>query len=159
MWLFICTSRSCLAAFRAIGEVGEAESLLSETQWPTGYKCPSCGQPLLRGEEQEIDPATLAALEIRTLEVQELFRALSGVGLPEERQCSLKEVQELLREQPIRKVTGHDIRGSEHCCLEWLELWDGTKVYFAASSHGAIIYRIVRPTKFTERVLKEVANV
>ena len=113
---------------------------------------------MVSSEEQEIDPTTLAGLTIRTLEAQEMFRALSGVGLPEERQCKLKDIHDLLREQPIRKVAGHDIRGSEHCCLEWLELWDGTKVYFAASSHGAIIYRIVRPTSFTEKALKEVSN-
>jgi hypothetical protein len=102
--------------------------------------------------ESDID---VRGLNIRDLEVQEMFQALHGMGLPEERVCTHDVVQDLLLNHKIRTVAGYDVPGTKRFCIEWIEFENGTKAYFGASAHGALIYRIANPINHTQTVLKE----
>ena len=125
--------------------------------WPDKYPCPSCTQPATGVDELDVDQRVLQVMRLHDLTPQEAFAAFLGMGLPEEQRCSMSVLQELLREQPVRKVIGTDVEGAERTVVDALELWDGTKVHFGAGSDGAVVYRIVRPISYTERVLREEA--
>lgn len=155
MIVVVCTNAACSAAFRVMGDPGELHPLVgTESEyWPNRYTCPACEFPAMGVLETSIDVRTLKNL--RDIEVQELFQALNGLGLPEEQDCSIDAVTKLLLEQHIAKVVGHHIAGTARFCLERLELDNGQKMYFAAGSHGATVYRITKPIKHTEEVLKE----
>jgi hypothetical protein len=103
-------------------------------------------------KEVDIEPGVLALLEVIDLSPKEAFMALNGLGLPPEQHCNLASVTLLLRETPIRLVRGVDIPGTERCMIDHLELWDGTKVYLGASSHGAVVYRVAPPFSYAKMV-------
>lgn len=161
MILIVCTdSANCGATYRILGDVEELFRLVGpdSAYWPDKYKCPACACKALGVVEADLEPASLAGRVICTLEPQECFLALEGMGLPEERDCRRDVVEGLLREHPIRRVAGHEVSGANRFVLEWFELWDGTKIYFGASAHGAIISRITRPKNHTVDVLKEMSD-
>jgi hypothetical protein len=121
--------------------------------WPDQFPCPSCGKPSTGMLEREADARVLGLMALRDLTPQEAFAAFNGLGFPDERKCSLEEVQALLREQPVRRVSGTDVVGAARTIIDFLELWDGTKVYFGAGAEGAVIYRITRPVSYTQKAL------
>lgn len=141
--------------FRVVGDPQEVCQLIGEQSefWPDKYTCPRCQEEAKAIREDDIDPDSLAGIDIQAIEAQEMFRAQNGLGLPDEQVCDRVTVEELLRATPIRKVAGHDIQGARRFCLEWFELADGTKMYFGASTHGAIVYRITRPISHVKEVL------
>lgn len=161
MMLLVCMNSGCSSAFRILGEPIEIETLVGSRSdfWPDKYKCPVCDRRAIFFMENNIPDelvARLAVTQIRVLEPQEMFRAQHGLGLPEEQNCTREAVEEALKQNPIRRIGGHAIGGSPTFCLEFLELWNGVKMYFGASSHGAVVYRIVQPTKASQRVLGEI---
>ena len=123
--------------------------------WPDRYPCPRCGKYAWGSKENLTDPQTVQVREIQDATPQEAFAALNGLGLPDEQRCALEVVQQLLVEQPVRRVVGKNVRGVERTIIDSLELWDGTKVYFGAGAEGAVIYRITRPHSYAAKVLVE----
>jgi hypothetical protein len=85
---------------------------------------------------------------------QEAFAAFNGLGFPDEHHCSLETAQALLKEHPVRRIIGTNVKGAERTIIDALELWDGTKVYFGAGAGGAVIYRITRPVSYTKQLEK-----
>jgi hypothetical protein len=84
-------------------------------------------------------------LNIRDLTPVEAYATLTaGVGLPEDRDCRKEIIEQVVLETPIRKVVGQDVPGTNRFNIDYMELWDGTRLYFGASGHGAIIYRVTR---------------
>ena len=147
MMVLVCTSEECGSFFRIVGEPEDVATLVGfrSSVWPAPYVCPVCGSVSRLAPEHVIDASALAGLPVRMLEAKEAFQALQGLGLPEEQECSRDVIEGLLREHPIRKVSGHSVANTKTFCLEHLELWDGTRLDFGASTHGAVVYRIVRP--------------
>ena len=139
----------------------ELRELVGEgsTFWLDKYPCPACEVHTSAVAEIQVDPRVLSELTVLDVTPHEAFAALHGMGLPEEQKCSLERVEELLREQPIRRVIGSTVEGAPpRTTLDALELWDGTKLYFAGTSGtGAVIYRITRPVSYTKKVLAEMA--
>lgn len=161
--MIIVTCLTCEIAIRVLPEsvgdvrsVAEADQLVGEKSdfWPNKYPCPNCEQPALGIREVAADPRALRLLRMHDLTPQEAFAAFNGLGFPEEQQCSIAALQELLREQPIRRILGRDIGGAPTVHVDALELWDGTKVHLGAGSSGAVVYRIVRPPAYTKRALE-----
>jgi hypothetical protein len=126
----------------------------SSAYWPNKYTCPRCNGAASGMMEGEVDPNTFAGFHVLELEAEEMFRALNGLGLPEEQDCQIENLRTTLN-QKVKEIGGHTIPNSKRFCLEWLEMEDGTRLYFGASSHGATVYRIVRKVSFVERVLQE----
>ena len=156
--LVVCSNMAaCTSVFRVMGEWQEIQSLVGPRSefWPLGYTCPKCSGPAQGVMESEIDLRLLAGVPVRDIEAQEMYRAQYGMGLPEEMDCRREIIEQTLRENPIKKIAGHEVPGANRFVLEHLELWDGTKVYFGGSSHGAIITRIVPLQSHVTRVLKE----
>ncbi len=116
--------------------------------YPDRYPCPACSRFMtIADDDVDYSEVGESVVEVTPME---FFAAMSGLGLPDERECSEEVVTRVLREQPIRRVVGSSVEGSRYC-IHHLELWDGTRLYMAASPDGAIVYRIVRPTRYTER--------
>jgi len=162
MILVICSNlNTCESVFRVMGDWQEVQTLVGPMSefWPQGFTCPKCQGPAQGVMENDVDMGLLAGFQIRDIEAQEMYRAQYGMGLPEEMDCRRDVVEQILRENPIRKVSGHDISGANRFVIEHIELWDGTKMYFGSSSQGAIIARIVRPHSHVEQVLKEQQDV
>lgn len=123
--------------------------------WPDKYPCPRCGKPARGLLEKEADERVLNLLTIQEATPQEAFAALNGLGFPDEHHCSLETVQALLKEQPVRRIIGTNVRGAERTVIDALELWDGTKMYFGAGAGGAVIYRITRPVSYADKQLEK----
>jgi hypothetical protein len=110
--------------------------------WPDGFTCPGCSQPARGYLENEISEALFRVLQIRDLTPIEGFSTLvAGVGLPEDRECRKDVIEGLLQEYKI-KVVGKDIPNTPRFSIDFMELLDGTRLYFGSSGHGAIIYRV-----------------
>jgi hypothetical protein len=145
---------SVVSESNSVDELNQLVGSRSEF-WPNKYPCPWCGKNATGMLEREADSRVLSAMNLQDASPQEAFAAFNGFGFPEEQQCSLEAMQELLREQPVRKVIGTNVSGMERTIIDHLELWDGTKVYFGSAAEGAVIYRTTRPFSYTEKVLKE----
>lgn len=142
----------CHLGLRTIGLLDEVAFLVGSSSefWPDKYTCPRC-EGAARGA-LEADVPELHQFEVRDLSVQELYAALNGLGLPEERACTLELVNARLHESPVKRLVGVDIPGTDRCVLRQMELVDGTRFYFGAGPEGAVIYRHVPPQKYMDRV-------
>jgi hypothetical protein len=161
MMIVACSNiQECEAVYRVLGDWAEVQTLVGPRSefWPQGYTCPKCNGPAQGAMETDIDPQVLAGFQIREIEAQEMYRAQYGMGLPEEMDCRREVIEQALRENPIRRISGHEVAGANRFVLEHLELWDGTKIHFGASTHGAIITRVVPPHSYVAKVSKEPVN-
>ena len=136
--------------------VQELEQLVGRRSefWPNRYPCPKCEGVCTAILDTQADPQVMALLTVQDLTPQEAFSAFMGCGFPEEQSCSLERVQELLK-QPVKQVIGTNVPGVERTLVDALELEDGTKLHFGASSDGAVIYRITKPISYTKMALEE----
>jgi len=155
MILVVCMP--CALAIRVLPQVGrmeELEELVGRRSifWPDQFPCPRCGKMAKGILEGTADPRAMHLLEVRDLTAFEAFGAFSGLGFPDEQDCTLEVLHELLREQPIRKLHGANVKGSTRSVIESIELWDGTKIYLGASPDGAVAYRAARPPSAVERI-------
>jgi hypothetical protein len=89
-----------------------------------------------------------------TVDPQEAFAALSGLGVKDERTCCTEVIEPLFAEHGI-KAHGRQLEGTVRYYLDSLEFKDGTRLHFAPSPHGAVIYRV---TKGGHSYLKEVPD-
>lgn len=154
MMLVVCASVSCKTVTRIYASsVSELTGLVGERSewWPSRYKCPSCEGQATAVYEGRVDPNEFQGFDIRSLEAADFFRFMMGVGLPEEMECQLEVLVEIFKAGKVAKLAGHPVRGSKHFCMDWMEMEDGTRLYFGASSHGATIFRITKKTNFAER--------
>jgi hypothetical protein len=154
--MLIVPCLECFTAVRVLGEPDRVNALVGENSdfWPDHYTCVSCGRGCEGILEIEATADALSRLKVRELTAEEYFAALMGLGTPDEMVCDGATVRELLQ-IPIKKVVGQDIRGTTRFCLTELELENGIRLFFGASAHGAIVYRIARPISYTQRVLEE----
>jgi hypothetical protein len=102
-----------------------------------------------------IEPSTYDRLDVADVSPSEALSALHGLGLPKERECSPAAVQQLLTGVTIKRVVTRTIRNSHRSILEYIEIEDGTRVYLAASTHGATVYRISPRGSYLEEALRE----
>jgi hypothetical protein len=165
--MIIVTCLPCELAIRVmptnIGQsstMRELEELVGQKSdfWPDKFPCPACGKHATGMREREADARVLALMTLRDVTPQEAFAAFNGLGFPDEQKCSLGEVEALLREQPVKKIIGSNVTGAQRTIIDSLELWDGTKVHFAAAAEGAVIYRITRPISYTRQALRAAQN-
>ena len=149
MILIVCTH--CKHALRVVGEPEELYPLLgpSSSFWPDKFACYHCEKQATGFLESELTIST--AIEVKEVDGQEAFAAIHGLGLKEERDVDRLIVDALLREHPVRRVGGADIPGGMRVRIDYLELWDGTRLHFGSSNDGAVIYRITRPTSYVNK--------
>jgi len=139
---------SCPAGLRVVGEAEEIRSLISGRE---KYSCYSCGDTVSLAPFADND--VLRIKDVRTVSPMEAHLALEGLGLPEERECAAEIVASLLIHQKIKKVTTRSVPNTGRSVLEAIEFEDGTTMFLGSSAHGALVYRIRRPFKYTERAL------
>ena len=146
---------SCGTVVRVIGDELEINQLVGEQSkfWPDGYVCPKCGGRAVGVPAGGVTPEMLMGRPGETLfelAPTDAFALHSGLGLPEERKCSIKVVDQVLSHEPIvRWKTEADPNGRVY--LVWLETEEGTRLYLGAGPHGAIVFRI-RPKQNLEQV-------
>ena len=157
MILVLCQSADCGTVTRVMGEPHEVMTLVGQNSewWPNKYSCPRCNATAHGELEHLVNPSELGARHVIELEAQEMFLCLQGMGLPEERDCRSEVVVAALKASSVKKVKCYGVQGTWRTILEWLELENGTKLYFGSSAHGAAIYRIVLPTKHAAQLLEE----
>jgi hypothetical protein len=163
MILIVCLP--CSLAIRVLPSStdtsGELDSLVGRASgfWPDQYECPRCQKKMRGLLERDANPHTLRSLELKDLTPQEAFQLFSGLGFPEEQNCTLVETLLLMKEQPVRKLRGVDIEGSpKRFILEEIELWDGSRVFLGSSPDGAVVYRIARPDSAVARLERAERN-
>jgi hypothetical protein len=152
MILVIC--QPCSLCMRIMGSSEQITHLVGEQSdyWPNKFPCPRCEKPCAGYLELSVDPRTLNQVELVELNAEEAFAAFNGLGFPKEGDCRTEVLEALLREQPVRKIAGRDVFGTTRCLVEYIELWDGTRLYFGAGSEGAVVYRIVKPQSYVRKI-------
>lgn len=142
MLYIACRNPKCAFAIQVTGNPEDIDELLS-----TGTQvllCPECRAACT--EATSVDDAVLKARTFRPLTPVEAHLALSGMGYPDERDCTLTTLAEVLTGKRILRVHLRPIQGTKRCTLEHLTLEDGTTVFIAGSGCGATIYRVRKPT-------------
>ena len=132
----------CTMGFRIKG--ADTSALLGPESdvWPNGFTCPNCSKPMYGHLENEVSEAMYRLLQIRDLTPIEGFSTLvADVGLPEDRECGKEVIEALLNDYKI-KVSGKNIPNTSRFNIDYMELQDGTRLYFGSSGPGAIIYRV-----------------
>lgn len=152
MILVVCPS--CRLCIRVMGDVEEINRLVGPDSdfWPDKFPCPSCEKPSYGILESEVDPREVNILRLVDLDPSQAFAAFHGLGLPEELNCTVGALTELLSQHSVRRVIGRNIIGTTRCTLDRLEMDDGSKIYFAAGADGACVYRIVKPHSYVENI-------
>lgn len=154
--MIICSG--CGAVYRVFDTIegGDNEQLIGPLSewWPDKYTCPRCGAQAA-GAEEALLPRSVQTSDIVDLTPIEMFSALNGFGLPEELPTSVENLTEVLRSSAVKRVVGSNVPNTKRCVVDFIELESGVKVYFGASTHGAVAYRVVRPTSYAQRVIKE----
>lgn len=159
MMLVICSSMMCRTVTRIMASSpSELTYLVGERSewWPKKYVCPACDGQASGVYEGSIDPNEFKDFNVGELEAQDYFRFMMGVGLPEEQDCRLEVLQDIFHRGKVNKIAGKVIPGSKRFHLEWLEMEDGTTLYFGASTYGATVYRITKRPDYTKKVLEDV---
>lgn len=152
--IIICLS--CKLAIRATDTSEKIRSLIGRDSdfWPDKYYCFSCGNSAHIYLEQELSPDVITSSKVINLNAEETFLALQGLGLPSEQNCCEETLDALFSQYGI-KIKGKQHHGYLRYYIEFLELTDGTKVYFAPSAMGACIYRISKPYSYVKGVENE----
>lgn len=151
MILFVCTKCTLILRVMSLDET-EVDNLLGRGSpfWPDRFECPYCTHRM------EYLPEVVAGHNIlerplQDLTAQEAFAAFNGLGLPHERHCELSHLEELLH-MGVKRVVGKNIPGVSRVLVDYLELADGTKVYFGAGADGAVVYRITKLTSYVDNI-------
>jgi hypothetical protein len=143
MILIVC--RSCSFTLRVIE--GHEDVVVE----PALHKCPSCTGEVRTTPEAGVTAEDFARLRVHDVTWPEAFVALSGVGMPTERECTVDKVRALFT-QSISSVGLEPVHGTGRSILTHLEFADGTKLYLGASPFGAVAYRLVLPTRHSQGV-------
>jgi hypothetical protein len=158
MMLVVCSSLDCLTVTRILSQsADELVSLVGERSdfYPNRYSCPRCDTPASVVYEGNVDPNQFKDFSVMELEAQDYFRFLMGVGLPEEQDCRIEVLQSIFHENKVKNIAGHSISGTKRFCVDWLEMENGTKLYFGSSTNGATIYRITKKPEYTKKALED----
>lgn len=151
--MIVLTCGSCLLVVRVLGDRDQVDFLVGEKSgfWPDRYRCPRCDNRALATTLDRTPPELLAKDGILHLEAEELFAALNGLGLPEERIATKEVVEQLLLEHRVVRVGGSTSARTSRCQVDWLDLDDGTRLFFAAGGRGAVIYRVRKRHSYMEK--------
>ena len=155
MILIACTV--CRLAIRAQGNPEEMDHLVGQrSDWyPDKYPCPRSECTGLMVIADAVEPESLGYLEIHDLSPQESFQAFMGLGLPEEKDCNVSLVRQLMRGSKIISLDLHGLPGTQRSILHSLLLESGVRVYLGTSPQGVVVYRVVPPRSLTQEILDE----
>lgn len=153
--MILIACEPCQLCIRVMGDAEEIEHLVgtrSDFWQERNYRCPICEQRSVAYLEREVDPRVYGFSRLVDLNPQEAFSAFMGLGLPEEGDCRKEVVEELLRTKKVKTVKGKNIPGTNRCRLDFVELEDGARLYFGAGAEGAVVYRVMLPPSYREKV-------
>lgn len=147
---------SCGLTLRATGEHSELDSLIgpSSDWYPNKYPCArmDCKGPMSFVEQ--LASEDLPKLEVIDLTVQEVFSALHGLGLPNERDCGEAALRGMSGKL-LEAIDAAQIRGSNRSVVYSFKFADGTRLFLGGGAEGAVAYRIAKPRSFANEVLGE----
>jgi len=130
--LFTCSK--CKTAYSVSSE-GPGRYLLKKTM-----RCPTnCCDGKLKFSSRTNIKLGFEAVKISALE---LYQAILGAGLPEEKKCSSKDMRKILVGAKITAAHIDEVPGVERSLLFSLTLNNKKVVHLATSSLGATIYKI-----------------
>jgi hypothetical protein len=139
----------CASCTFGANVAGSRDDLQAVRQTVPEGQCPVCGQSTLQTGDR---PLVGDAYE---LEVPELYAAINGLGLPHERQCTLENVVQALAGRTVNHIEASEVDNNLRSCrlvVRYLQLDDGTRLYFGAGLGGAVLYRIRRKHALTEQL-------
>ena len=141
---------SCLQIIKLQGDQELINKLiLHHVRWLKGWPCVTCNckGPMTRvdGEtlEQLKQESTQRLLSVITLNPEEFFRALCGLGLPDELGCEPEIVKSLLLSNKIVDV-GIFPLGTKRTVLTQMYLDNGLCIHLASSPAGPVVFKVTR---------------
>lgn len=143
-------------AIRTVGDPDEMDHLFGEkSEWyPDKYPHPDPDVKELGQYMMVIQPEALRELDVRDLTPHEAFLAMSGLGLPEERDCGPTAVTQAF-EHAVKSVKCRLIKGTHRSVLDSIVFEDGSELFLASAVEGAVVYRISKPRSYTKEALNE----
>ncbi len=78
----------------------------------------------------------------RWISALDLYQAAAGIGLPEERNCSPKDIRNLLTGARVREVHIEEAPDPKKCILLSMTLENGKTIHVSSSVKGAIVYKV-----------------
>lgn len=107
-----------------------------------GMRCPNfreCGGFLAQRAWKTNTPPVPKARKVTAIE---LYQAAAGIGLPEERKCSPKDIRKLMLGSKITSIHLENAPDPKKSILMSMTLDSGKTVYVTASTKGAIVYKV-----------------
>jgi hypothetical protein len=147
----------CFLGLRTVGEHDQVDLLVgTRSDWyPDRYPCPQVDCKGKMTLTDAIESMALTQLRLYDLTPHEVFAAIQGLGLPEERDCGREAVLKALVGHTIVAADVVQVRGLNRSILHSITLESGQRVYLAASPVGSSVYRIAGARSFTQEVLSE----
>jgi hypothetical protein len=136
MILLVC--QKCGQAMRVMGDLPEIEQLIESARSINSLACwvDDCAGQL--DVLDRADPATISLAAQHSLTPVEMYSALTGFGLPTERECGPLAVQEAFRASPVKQVGCKLLAGTQRTIVHFI----GRRLYLGSSAAGALVYRI-----------------
>ena len=142
---------NCLMVIRVLGDAEVIDNLIiRHSKWTAGWPCVSenCHECMRRVTDTEEVSGIFAAADTSLIRVNELspedaFKALCGLGLPEEIGALPEVIRALLLSNKVKDIQNWQ-SASGRTVIDWLELENGVRIHLASSPAGPIVYKITR---------------
>lgn len=136
---------SCLQPFQILLESGDADLIrqLSEADEGRMCLCPRlCGGKINLFGDPTISVMADKLREPMTLTGKELYKAVNGMGLPDEVPKDVEVVKALLKSNKVADLYLEEING--RLFLHELKLENGYTVHLAAGARGAQVLKVTK---------------
>jgi len=146
----------CATVVRVVGDPTQIDSLVGcDSQfWPSGYFCPNCGGGAVGVTGDRVSPEMLMGRpgeQLFELTPEEAFALHMGLGMPQERTCTERSLDEALKEGVTSWGLETD-QMSGRVYIKWIGTSKGTRLCLGAGPCGAVVFRIRPAQRYSERV-------
>jgi hypothetical protein len=136
-------------------DAADMEASLLHDYVKSGCPCLHCGKPAVAINELNVDDSLRDRWKLRDLTETEFFAATEGMGLPEEQQCDLLTIQNLLHQARVVSMVGASLPGTTRSVIYCIRFDNGYALHLAAGAQGATAYRLVKNESYANKLLGE----
>lgn len=102
-----------------------------------------CVKDGCKGRLKQVNALKVDTSKFRSIKAYDLFAALGGGGLPEERKrCTPDQLKTLMLRKKVTEVTLEASVGSTRSFIKSITFEGGSKVHFGGSTKGATIFKV-----------------
>jgi hypothetical protein len=134
---------SCMSRFDIIVRTDEGHLITKSMDEDGTSRCPrDCGGRINLRNDPSINNLASMMKAPLLLTSKEFYKALGGMGLPDEIPNSVELVESLLKSHKVADVLLEDVGGRIY--LHELRLENGSTIHLASGGHGAQVLKVTR---------------